>query len=158
MFLVPPSTCNSIKNDGKASSFNLLSWFCSRTKSSSIYENSICFQISIKNFTSCFLATVIDVALSIGARHANIRWKAEKDIYVFGIQSFGSFHFKPWSKFQIASSLQSVQYRIPAAFVNFNKAYLLNHLLFEGTRIPVGNQRNSSIPFLFDSWSEIQPQ
>jgi hypothetical protein len=42
---------------------------------------------------------------------------------MFGIQSFWSFHFESWSKFKIVSSLQSIQHRIPSAFVNFDKAY-----------------------------------
>jgi hypothetical protein len=30
-------------------------------------------------------------------------------------------------KFEIVSPIESVQRRIPAAFINFDKAYLLNH-------------------------------
>jgi hypothetical protein len=69
----------------------------------------------------------IAAALFIGVRRANIRWKPEEDVYMFGIQSFWSFHFESWSKFKIVSSLQSIQHRIPAAFIDFDKAYLLNH-------------------------------
>jgi hypothetical protein len=67
------------------------------------------------------------VALFIGARHTNVRWKLEEDVNTFGIQGFWSFHFESWSKFKIVSSLQSVQCRILIAFSNFDKAYLLNH-------------------------------
>jgi hypothetical protein len=69
----------------------------------------------------------LTIALFIRVRHANIHWKSDKDVYAFGIQSFMSFHLNFWSKFKIVSSLQYVPLRIPAAFVKFDKTYLLNH-------------------------------
>jgi hypothetical protein len=36
----------------------------------------------------------ISIARFIGVRHANIYLKSEEDVYVFGIQSFLSFHFE----------------------------------------------------------------
>jgi hypothetical protein len=128
-FIAPASTCIPTGNDHQASSFafNLSSWCCSGTRSSSVFENSIRFLIFVRNFTSCRLAMTIAVALVMGGRHTNVRWKPEKDVYTFGVQGFCSFHFESCSQFEIVSSLQSVQRRIPAAFINFDKAYLLNH-------------------------------
>jgi hypothetical protein len=113
MFLILASACNPVENDRKASifSFSSLSWLHPHTISSSMFETSICFQIPTINFASCCLPMAITTARFIGVRHANIRWKSEEDVYVFGIQS----------------PIQSVQHRIPAAFIKFNKAYLQIH-------------------------------
>jgi hypothetical protein len=44
------------------------------------------------------LPNAITIARFIGISHTNICWKEEKDIYVFHIQCFWSFHFESWSK------------------------------------------------------------
>jgi hypothetical protein len=106
-----------------------------------------------QNFTSCWLALAIAVALFSRAMYANIHWKFEKDIYAFGIQSFTSFHFEFSSKFGIASSLQSVSRGILAGFINFYKVYLLSHWSYEDTWRPVKKKKMFSISLLFNPWS-----
>jgi hypothetical protein len=70
----------------------------------------------------------VTIALFIRVRHASIRRKPEKNVYKFGIQSFLSFHFEFRSKIRNSQvTSRSIQLRISAAFVNFDKAYLLNH-------------------------------
>jgi hypothetical protein len=57
-------------------------------------------------------------------------------------------------KSEIVRSFQSVQRRIPATFVNSDKAYLLNHWSYEDAWRPIGKKRKSSIALLFNPWSE----
>jgi hypothetical protein len=53
-----------------------------------------------QNFTSCRLSMSIDVALFIRARHVNVRWIPEEDVYAFGIQSSGVFILNFWLTIQ----------------------------------------------------------
>jgi hypothetical protein len=100
MFLIPTSSCNLIRNDCKASSFRLICYLGSILELNLFpsSKNSIYFRISVKIFASCRLAMAIAVALFIGAKCTNIRWKLEEDVYALGIQSFLGFHFESWSK------------------------------------------------------------
>jgi hypothetical protein len=43
---------------------------------------------------------------------------------------------------------------MPAAFINFDKAYLINHWSYEGTWTSVGRKRKTSISLIFNSWSK----
>jgi hypothetical protein len=71
-----------------SASFNLLSWFCSRTKSSSIIKEPNPFPDFCQKFTSCCLQMAITIARFIGGRDENIHWKSEEDVYALVIQSF----------------------------------------------------------------------
>jgi hypothetical protein len=100
-------------------SSNLMSWFCSRTESSSILENTIYFQISVKYFTSCYLPMAVSIARFIGMRHANIHWKSDEDVYAFSWKNLmkmstrsvfnvsGVFVLKFGQRFEILSFLQT---------------------------------------------------
>jgi hypothetical protein len=132
-FLAVASACNPIGNDREASLL-LSIVICGSLLESNPFcvPKSNLFLITTESCTWFRFAMAIVVALFIRARRANIRWKSEEDSYTFGIQSFLSFHFEFWSKFETVSSHQSVQHRIAAAFINCDKACLLNHQSYEG--------------------------
>jgi hypothetical protein len=127
-----------------------------------LFSNQIFFRLQKLNlfldlhqkFVSRCLPMALTIAPFIGLRYANIRWRSEEDVYTFGIQGFWGFHFESDQIFKIVSSLQYVQRKIPAAFINFDRAYLLNRWSYEVAWIPVGKNRKSSISLLFNCWSE----
>jgi hypothetical protein len=151
-FLAPASACHQTGNDCKHHTFfQLLSWFRSGTRFSSIFGNSICFQIFVKDFASCCLPMAITIARFIGVRHTNIHRKTWGRCLHIWCSKFLEFSFQILvknSKYSVPS--KSIQLRIPAAFVNIDKAYLLNHWSYEGAWIPIRKRWKSSITLLFN--------
>jgi hypothetical protein len=53
----------------------------------------------------------LTIALFIGARHTNIHWKSEKDVYVFGILEFFFLNLgKKKLKYSVFSNLSSAEF------------------------------------------------
>jgi hypothetical protein len=97
MFLDPASVCNPIRNGCKASSLSSICYL------GSVLEPNLLHSLKTQS------VSIFQPRILLGAVFP---WSR--------ILNFGQ-------KFEIVSFLQSVQLRIPAAFVKLDKTYLLNH-------------------------------
>jgi hypothetical protein len=79
-----------------------------------------------QKFVSRCLPMALTIAQFIIVRHVDINRRYEENVYAFGIQVFGVFISNLDQILEIVSNSKSIQLRIPAAFINFDKAYFLN--------------------------------